>query len=881
MSDRDYFTTLRDSPNLEFFVGKPVSSRGTKKWIIPIAHRIASPRGEFKGVVACGVDPTYFIDFYRREDLNQNGVVTLLGTDGFMRARRSGEGDSFGEDVRQGSLLRLTKAKPSGDFIGTDGLDDVVRFQSYRKLADYDLVVSVGLSENESLADVRKRLRDYRQLAFFATLYILAFGAAIIVVSVRRHSDQERARVEQLQRQAILDNIADVAWFKDTRSRFLAVNDAFVKLCGRRMEEIIGKSDADLFPPPIAERYVADDLLVMREGRRKVVEEDLVQADGTTLTIETIKTCVRDGSGKLVGTVGTARDITRRRSEEKERRLAAKAFENIAEGIIVTDENRRIVSVNKALCTITGYQPEELLGRSPKIFQSGRHGDAFYEAMWKEVDRTGSWHGEIWDRRKNGEVFPELLSISAVLDDAGKLIHYVGVCTDISSLKQYEEKLRYQALHDALTGLPNRFQFQERFQEMLARVARQNSQLAVMVLDLDRFKHVNDSLGHAVGDELLKQVAERLKSRLRQVDVIGRLGGDEFAVILDNISGTHSAAAAAGRLLSAFATPFSLSGHEIFVSSSIGISCCPADSSDAETLLKNADAAMYRAKADGRNSYRYFSAEINARALENLLMSTGLRLALERDELVLHYQPRIDLSSGAISGAEALVRWQHPELGLLPPVRFIPIAEEMGLIEAVGEWVLKEACRQMRRWRDAGLQLESVAVNLAARQFTEASFSAKVAATLEEVGLEARYLELELTESMVMQQPDRVVKVLSELKSMGVTLAIDDFGTGYSSLSYLKRFPIDFLKIDRSFVKDLPGNAEDVAITSAIIAMAKSLGLQLIAEGVETQAQRDLLHRQGCHHGQGYLFSKPVAPEQLERLLRAPTEGLGVARGAG
>ncbi|WP_341679298.1 EAL domain-containing protein [Niveibacterium sp. SC-1] len=865
MSDRDYFTTLRDSPGRDFYVGRPIQSRSTKKWVIPVAHRITDARGQFKGVVVCGVEPAYFIDFYRREDLNQNGALTLVGTDGFTRARRAGAGDSFGDDARP---LDHFRERPTGDLVATSVLDGVPRFLSYRKLADYDLIVTVGLSIDESLAEVHMRARDNRNLAILATLCILAFAAAILVVSVRRRLERERARLHELQRQAILDNIAEVAWFKDVDSRFLAVNEAFLRLSARSMDQIIGKTDADLFPLHVAEGYVASDAEVMREGGRKVMEEELPRADGKILTIETVKTCVLDTDGRIAGTVGIARDITDRRQAESERRLAAKAFECVAEGIMVTDANRTIVSVNKALTTITGYQPEELLGQKPKMLRSGRHDTAFYEAMWKDIDSNGFWHGEIWDRRKNGEIFPELLSISAVIDDAQKVSHYVGVCTDISSLKQYEERLHYQARHDALTGLPNRFEFQERFNDMLARAQRQNAQVAVMMLDLDRFKDVNDSLGHAAGDDLLQQVAERLGSCLRQIDVVGRFGGDEFAVLLDRIS-AQGAATVAEKLLQAFKPPFSVAGHQIFVSGSIGISCFPADATDAAALLKNADAAMYRAKTDGRNGFHFFSAEINARAMETLLTSSGLRLALERNELVLHYQPCVDLATGRITAVEALVRWQHPEQGLLAPLRFIPIAEETGLIEPIGEWVLKEACRQMRSWRDAGLPLERVAVNLAARQFAQADLPARVADVLKGAGLDACHLELELTESMMMEQPERVVQALRELKDLGVTVAIDDFGTGYSSLSYLKRFPIDFLKIDRSFIKDIPDDSEDMAITSAIIAMARSLGLQLIAEGVETMAQRDFLHRQGCDTGQGYLFSKPVVPQEIERMLRA------------
>ncbi|MFZ4288784.1 bifunctional diguanylate cyclase/phosphodiesterase [Variovorax sp. HJSM1_2] len=868
LSDREYFRILRDSPARRLYIGQPVRSRSTSKWLIPVAHRMTGPGGEFKGIVVCGIDPAYFVDDFNRSDLNESGVVTLLGGDGITRALRRGDVDRFGEDTRSNRLLEKAQQAPAGDYVGASVFDEIPRFQSYQTLIDYDLIASVGLSVDESLAAVRERVRRYRQIELLASGLILMFGATVIVGSVLRRRAQERAHVQERQRQAILDNISEIAWFKDAKSRFLAVNLAFTQMAGRKLEDIVGKTDFELWPAPLAQAYFANDQQVMRDGVRLEVEEDLAFFDGSIRTFESTKSRVTDGDGRLVGTVGIARDITRRKQEDAVRRLSAKAFESVAEGIMVTDENRCIVSVNQAFCRISGYQPDEVLGKHPRLLQSGRHDKAFYQGMWEEINSKGFWQGEIWDRRKNGEIFPELLSISAVKDDAGKTIHYVGICSDITSLKGYEERLRYQAEHDALTGLPNRFQFQERFSAMLERSDRQGTQVAVMMLDLDRFKHVNDSLGHAAGDQLLQQVAGRLKLCLRQVDIVGRFGGDEFCVLLGDVSHPKSVATIANKILDAFGPPFSVAGHELFISCSIGASCYPADAADTEGLLKNADAAMYQAKSAGRNNFQFFSAEINARAMETLLMSSSLRLALERNELLLHYQPRIDLRTGRISGAEALVRWQHPELGLLPPNRFISIAEETGLIDALSDWVLKQACRQMRTWLDAGLKLQRVAVNLAARQFSQTDCAARIGAVLSECGLDARYLELEMTESMVMQQPERVVQVLTELKRMGIALAIDDFGTGYSSLSYLKRFPLDYLKIDRSFVKDIPENSDDVAITLAIIAMAKSLGLQIIAEGVETPAQRDFLYRHACENGQGYLFSRPVVADQLAILLQ-------------
>jgi diguanylate cyclase (GGDEF)-like protein len=391
--------------------------------------------------------------------------------------------------------------------------------------------------------------------------------------------------------------------------------------------------------------------------------------------------------------------------------------------------------------------------------------------------------------------------------------------------------------------------------------------LAVVLLDLDHFKTINDSLGHATGDLLLEAVAVRLAARVRETDTVARLGGDEFALLLDDTKGPQAAAVVGRALIDALAAPFELVGHQLYVTASLGVACYPQDGSDAESLLKNADTAMYGAKAEGRNNCRFFSQEMNARALETLVLGTSLRLALQRDELFLHYQPQYRLASGLPTGVEALLRWRHPEHGLVPPSRFIPLAEESGLIEPIGEWVLRTACRQMRAWRDAGLPLQRVAVNLSARQFRHPDLLQHVADVLDETGLAARHLELEVTESMVMQHPEDAAAVLAQLKATGITIAIDDFGTGYSSLSYLKRLPIDILKIDQSFVRGVPQDADDVAIIRAIIAMAKSLKLGLIAEGIEDADQRAFLEREGCEVGQGYLFSRPAAADAIERLL--------------
>jgi diguanylate cyclase (GGDEF)-like protein/PAS domain S-box-containing protein len=562
------------------------------------------------------------------------------------------------------------------------------------------------------------------------------------------------AREQELQRQAILDNIPDIAWLKDTNSRFLACNVAFARSCGQLPSEVLGKTDFDLFPREIAQHYRDDDAEVMRTGTHKSIEEALVLPNGTSRVIETIKTCVCDAAGIVTGTAGIARDITERRRAEEQLRLSAKAFEGIADGIIITDARRKIVSVNKAFVDITGYQLEEVLNRRPRILQSGRHDAAFYSDMWREINETGHWRGEIWDRRKSGEIYPELLRINAVKDESGSVTHYIGACTDITSLKRYEARLLYQASYDALTGLANRTLFQERFREGITRSRRHDHEAAVLFLDIDHFKNVNDSLGHEAGDLLLQTVAQRLTANIREVDTLARFGGDEFAVLLDTINDNQTAAIVAQNLLDAVAKPFQLRGHEFYVSISIGISCYPQDGADIDLLLKNADTAMYRAKSEGRNNFQFFSPDMNAKALENLVMTNGLRLGLARQEFLLHYQPCYDLKTGQITSTEALVRWNHPTLGLIPPSTFIPLAEESGLIELLGEFVLRSACRQMREWKDADFPIQRVAVNLSARQFRHPGLVQRITSALEDAGLPGHCLELEVTESMVMHDSD-------------------------------------------------------------------------------------------------------------------------------
>jgi len=561
--------------------------------------------------------------------------------------------------------------------------------------------------------------------------------------------------------------------------------------------------------------------------------------------------------------IGTLQDITSRMEADASLRQAARVFESTVDGVVITDPNERILAVNRAFTQITGYSEEEVLGQTPRVLQSGHHNPDFYRAMWEALSRSGQWRGEIWNRHKSGELYPELLTISSVQDGAGRITHYVGLFRDISQLKESERQLEYLAHHDPLTGLPNRCLFQSRLEQSLARSRRSGQPLALLFLDLDRFKVVNDTLGHPVGDLLLQQVAEALSSQVRPADTIARLGGDEFVVVLEDITGPEDVEHFANRLLNLLGQPFLIDGRELYISASIGISLHPRDGNTPDILLRHADIAMYQAKAEGRNDYSFFEPTMSEGAAERLRIENELRGALQRQEFIVHYQPQIGLEDARLRGVEALCRWQHPQLGNVSPGQFIPLAEEIGLIGDISAWVLEEGCRQLVSWDGEGFRIPRLAVNLSMRDIERPNLVEQVQDCLARSGLAPERLELEVTESMIMRRTEEAIATLDALRQLGVALAVDDFGTGFSSLSYLKRLPLHRLKIDRGFVEKLTEDPNDDMIVRAVIALGRSLGLEVLAEGIETPAQIEFLCREGCTEGQGYLFSRPISAEQL------------------
>ncbi len=573
-------------------------------------------------------------------------------------------------------------------------------------------------------------------------------------------------------------------------------------------------------------------------------------------------------SGNAVRSFGIVQDITEQKVIEEKLRQSAVIVDNTADAIEVTDQHNKIIEVNRAYSRITGYEREEVLGNDPGFSKSGKHGEKFYKSMWQDIRNKGMWQGEIWNKRKNGEIYPVWQTISTVRDQDQAVLNYVSVFSDISMIKKSQEKIDFLAHHDPLTGLPNRILFNDRLDHALRRAQRDKQQVGLIFLDLDHFKNINDSLGHPMGDVILQKVAKRIKENIRDVDTVARHGGDEFVIIMEESQQALDVVVLAHKLIMAFANPFKVEEHCLHLSISMGISLYPKDARNSETLISNADAAMYRAKEEGRNNFQFYTREMTQAAFKRLTLESELHYALKENELVLHYQPQYSLASGEVTNLEALIRWNHPKLGLILPDKFIPFSEESNLILLIGEWVLETACEQMQRWIKGGLKLQRVAVNMSGVQFQRGNIVDTIVRILEKTKLAPERLEIEITESAIMQRMDQVVRILDELSQMGVTIAIDDFGTGYSSLSYLKRLPINRLKIDKSFVRDIPQDLNDVAITRAVNALGKSLQVGVVAEGVETKEQWAFLKAIDCNEAQGYYFSQPVVVEDVPSFLR-------------
>ncbi|MCW8962946.1 MAG: EAL domain-containing protein [Gammaproteobacteria bacterium] len=553
----------------------------------------------------------------------------------------------------------------------------------------------------------------------------------------------------------------------------------------------------------------------------------------------------------------------------EELRIYAKAFDNSGQAMLISDKNNSIINVNSAFTRDTGYELKDVLGKNPKVLSSDQTPKETYRELWQDLEEHGFWQGELWDKKKDGSMYPKWATISAIRGESDELLFYMSSFTDISERKETEKRIEHLAHHDILTGLLNRFSMESQLDQAISIANREKQKLAVLFIDLDRFKDINDSLGHHAGDKLLIKVAKRLKLCVRDSDVVARIGGDEFVVVSTGLRDNSHAAVLAEKILARISMPYDITGNEVTISPSIGVSVYPEDGQTVDDLMRTADVAMYHSKDMGRNTYQYFTESMLQAANKRISIERELRAALVKEQLILHYQPQFSSNDLNVVSLEALVRWNHPEQGIIPPDLFITIAEESGIIHELGKWVFDEAIRQFGKWKSSGLINGSVAINLSAKQLLSKSLADDLRRIMHVHGVDGRDIELEITETAAMHDPERAIEQLNELRDLGVSLAIDDFGTGYSSLAYLKRLPIQTLKLDRSFVRDIETDPNDAEICLATIALAHNLGLKVVAEGVETAAQRDFLTRHHCDFLQGYLFSRPLPPEGLDHFLNA------------
>ena len=752
----------------------------------------------------------------------------------------------------------------------------LVFFLVYASLASSWLLGSLWLHDSFSLA-----LHD-SHAAFYVT-NLTTFSLSSIVywfIALQYHNKQKA--LQQIDAQVSLDRLQTALeasqealwdWSLNT-SQDVFFSAAYCSNLGYTQKEFGSNQQAwqNRLLPEEREQIYRKVMRFIAEGDgRYDATYRMLHRDNSQRWIRSRGALIKNAQGKPVRFIGIARDITEQRATAERLKQATAVFECTHEGVLITDHTNTIVHINPAFSLITGYSSEEVIGQSPRMFKSGQHSPEFYQAMWKALENDGQWSGEIWNRRKSGEVLPQHQTIRLIRDENGFISHNVAVFSDISILKDSQSELNYLSLYDPLTGLANRSQLYDRLKNALQTSIEQEKNSAVFLIDLDHFKNINESLGHSLGDQLLQSVAQRLSKNIHSKCTLARVGGDEFVVISEAISTPAEAVTLAQNMIKASKEPFILDGNELFISASIGICLFPRSGNSVEEIMRNADSALSKAKASGRETFAFYSSELTEQAFQRIRIASELRHALDNDGLQVYYQPIYAMSKQRLLGCEALVRWNHPERGLIAPNEFIPIAEENGLISIIDNWVLQHACQQMHAWLAAGADLKFVAVNISSRSLSKNTLAEQVAQTLTNTKLQPQHLELEVTESAIMEDPANADAILRQLRQIGVRLAIDDFGTGYSSLARLKSLPVHKLKIDQSFISNLPQGVEDKAIVRAILALGASIGLEVQAEGIETAEQMQFLQKQNCPLGQGYFFGRPMPADDFTELMANST----------
>lgn len=844
--------------------------------ILAPVHPPGTQAGAAIGLVLLRADPTLklFATLSTWPMPSESGETFLARRDGevitYLSAVRqpSANGAALQFSMQEKELLSAQTARGAEGFLEGTDYREVRVFGASRSIPDTSWIIVSKIDK----AEIEEPIRRIAWLVSVVTLLFIGGAGAATTIWWRNQrssllADVYRARWQEQASRQRLENITkyanDIILLLDEHHHIVEANERAVEAYGYALAELRGMHTIELRDATARGRFEDDRNYWTTAG--STYETVQRHRSGRAFAVEV--------SGRVVALDGQRyhlaiiRDISERkraeatiRDREEQLDLYAKVFEHSGEGIMICDSKNRIVAVNSGFTRLTGYCIDDLQGKNPSVLASGETPRDTYRELWSSIKRDDYWQGEVLNRRKDGTLLPEWLNISVVRNDKGKRSHFIAAFTDISELKAAESEIRYLAHHDALTGLLNRYSLQSRLEQALSTVRREQQMLAVLLLDLDQFKSINDTLGHAMGDKLLKLVAQRLHDSVRDSDIVSRLGGDEFVIVLTDLGGASASAAlrVADKIRRALAQPYFIDTEVLHITPSIGLAVYPSDGGDCETLVKNADVAMYHAKAQGRNNIQFFNPQMNQAAMERSRMSQALRVALDEGQFELHYQAQLDTRSRAVVGFEALIRWRHPVEGLISPQEFIPVAEDTSLILPLGEWVLDEACRQLREWQDAGMNGVTMAINLSAHQLRSPKLVSHVAATLEKHRLQGADIELEITESVAMHNPEASIKQLQALRNLGLRLSIDDFGTGYSSLSYLKLLPIQTLKLDRSFVRDIETDVNNVIICTTTIALAHSLGLKVVGEGVETTAQHNLLKAHGCDLVQGFLFSKPL-----------------------
>ncbi|MDD5275032.1 MAG: PAS domain S-box protein [Methylovulum sp.] len=769
------------------------------------------------------------------------------------------------------------------DLIGSDFTNYFTDPEQAR--AGYQKVFSQGLVTDYPLA-IRHKSGKIIDVLYNATVYRDIKGKVVLGVFAAARDITERKRIEaqladsESHLRTIIENEPECIKIVDANGRLVQMNPAGLRMIEADSEEqVVGRSVIEVIAPEYRAAYAKLHKRVLA-GESMQLEYEAIGLKGGRRWLETHAVPMKEANGNIVH-LAVTRDISKRKEAERQLRIAATVFET-QEGMMVTDADNNILAVNKAFTDMTGYPVDEVIGQNPRLLQSGHQTPNFYVALWESIVNTGAWEGEIWNRRKNGDCYPEYLTITAVKNPNGIVTHYVGTHTDITLKKAADEKIERLAFYDPLTRLPNRRLLQDRLKLALATSQRNGWTGALLFIDLDNFKTLNDTLGHDMGDLLLQQVAERLRSCIRESDTVARLGGDEFVVMLKDLSkqpveAANQAEVTGNKILTLLNQPYKLASHDYISTPSIGAALFCGQERTVDELLKNADIAMYQAKTSGRNALRFFDPQMQKAIAARFTLEDELRKALAGLQFELYYQLQVD-SSHRASGVEALIRWRHPERGLLSPAEFIPLAEETGLILPIGLWVLETACAQLKAWQQMPSSRNLVlSLNVSAKQFFQANFVAQVRAAIQSHGIEPMLLKLELTEEILIKNIEDTIATMQALRNIGVQFSLDNFGTGYSSLKYIKKLPLNQLKIDPSFIHDIAGNSSNLAIVRIIIAMAESLNLNVIAEGVESEEQRQLLLDKGCTHYQGHLFSKPLPIAQFEALLKQRDKNLAVS----